>query len=44
MCFLVDEDVNKATGNYLAGPGLRKMIDDNTEKPEASLSPAPASK
>ena len=33
MCFLIDEDKNKGTGNYLAGPSLRKLVDGNTAKP-----------
>jgi hypothetical protein len=28
MCFLIDEDVNKATGRYLAGKDLLSMIND----------------
>ena len=34
MCFLIDEDQNKNSGNYLAAPSLRKLIDGNTHNPE----------
>lgn len=35
MCFLIDEDNNKATGKYLAHPDLLKLIDAVAASPEA---------
>ena len=36
MCFLIDEDCNKASGKYLASKELREMIDGAQREDEAN--------
>jgi hypothetical protein len=35
MCFLIDEDCNKASGKYLASKELRDMIDGAQKEADA---------
>ncbi len=37
MCFLIDEENNKAQGTYLAHPDLLKLIDAVAESDEAKV-------